>query len=409
MLKNYFKIALKGLVKHRYYTSVSLFGITMTLIVLTISVALINHQLTLGKPGSRLDRSLLVDHVEAEFKDGSIGSLPNYRMLDRYVRNLKEAEAVSIYSRTSDIVVYADNKRIQSTMKRTDATFWDIADFTFIEGMPYNQETVDKAGMVAVMNDQAEQAIFGDQSALGQYLETSEGTFRIVGIIPYREISTAETSADIYVPITTSTSIMNNNQLWGSCHAFVQVADKSQFAAAKQEFQTHMDQVYKDYQAELELTMFACYLRTPVESVAADMNQSELIYYGGIIGIMILFMFMPAINLTLINFSRVVERYPEIGIRKAFGASSSALMGQFIIENIIITLIGGLIAYVLSLIILIFINNSGIVPWGYIALDTRVFIYCMVIAIFFGIFSGILPSYRMSRLHPAIALKGVNR
>ena len=124
---------------------------------------------------------------------------------------------------------------------------------------------------------------------------------------------------------------------------------------------------------------------------------------------MVLFMLLPAINLTTINISRIMERFPEIGIRKAFGASSSTLMGQFIIENVILTLIGGLIAYLLSWIILILINDSGVVPWGHIELDTKVFFYSMIVTIFFGIFSGVLPSYRMSRLHPAEALKGVKR
>ncbi len=409
MLKNYLKVALKGLMRKKYYTFISLFGIVVTLIVLTISVALINHMSVLGKPGSRLSRCLIVDRLEILIKKGHIISEPSYYILDRYVRNLKGAEAVSIFSDAHEAVVYSENERVPLKIKYTDEVFWDIAEFPFLEGRPYKKEALDRAEMVTVITDRAKQQIFGVKPALGEYLETSKGTFRIIGVIPYKEIRALALNADIYAPISTSSGKMNNKELWGAESALVQAADRSQFTSIKDEFQNHMDQLVQDYKDEKQINSFDCFIGTMNESLANDINQSETVYFTGIIGMMFLFMILPAINLTAINISRIMERFPEIGIRKAFGASSMALMGQFIIENIILTLIGGVLAYILSGIILSLINNSGVVPWGYIRLDLTVFLYSMIVTIFFGIFSGILPSYRMSRLHPAEALKGVSR
>ena len=407
MLKNYIKIALKGLVRHKYYTFVSLFGIVITLIVMTVSVAIINHSTTLGKSGTKLGRCLIANKIEANFKDGHIGSIPSYWMLDHYFRDLKGAEAISLFSGRNEMVVYANNNRIPATIKYTDDIFWDITEFTFLEGAPYKKEDVDKARMIAVITDRTEQKLFGNGQALGQYLETSAGSYQIVGVIPYDKINAMALNADIYAPITTSLSAMNNKQLWGNGNALVLVPDNTSPASIKQEFQSRVDQVYKDFKAELKLQTLDCFLGTQGESASREIDQNIIVYFAGTIGIMLLFMFLPAVNLTVINFSRIMERYPEIGIRKAFGASSIVLMGQFIIENLILTLIGGLIAYFISGIILTYINDTGIVPWGFIDLDTRVFIYSMIVAIFFGIFSGILPSYRMSRVHPAEALKGI--
>ena len=151
------------------------------------------------------------------------------------------------------------------------------------------------------------------------------------------------------------------------------------------------------------------FLGTMKESISNQLHQNAMVYLAGIVAIMLLFMSFPAVNLMVINFSRIIERYPEIGIRKAFGASSTALMGQFILENIFLTLIGGIIALILSSLILTYINNAGFVPWGYIKMDLKVFLYSMVVTVFFGIFSGILPSYKMSRVHPAEALKGLSQ
>ena len=69
-------------------------------------------------------------------------------------------------------------------------------------------------------------------------------------------------------------------------------------------------------------------------------------------GITLLFMLLPTINLVNINISRIMERSSEIGVRKAFGASSSTIIGQFIVENIFLTLLGGLLGFVLSAVVL---------------------------------------------------------
>ncbi len=409
MFKNYLKIAMKGLMRQKYYTIVSLFGIIITLVVLTVSVALINHASSMGESGSRLNRCLIVNRVETYLKRGHIISTPSYYILDKYVRTLKEPEAVSIFSEAHEAVIYSENNRIPLRIKYTDEFFWEIVELPFLEGTPFKKEAVDKADMVVVITDRAKQKVFGAGSAVGRYWETSKGTYRIIGVIPYKEIKMIALDADLYVPITTAPGKLSNRNLWGAESALVQAFDKSQFASIKREFQNHMDQLVKDHKEALKLESFDCFIGTMNESMANEINQPEIVYLIGIIGMMILFMLLPAINLTVINISRIMERYSEIGIRKAFGASSTTLMGQFIIENIILTLIGGLTAYLISGVILRLINGSGMVPWGYIRLDVTVFLYSMVVTIFFGIISGILPSYRMSRLHPAEALKGINR
>jgi putative ABC transport system permease protein len=409
MLKNYLKVALKGLMRRKYYTIVSLFGIVITLAVLTVSVAMLNHMSSLGKPGSKLDRCLIANRIEAIFKMGHIISSPSYNLLKKYIANLKSPEAVSLFSGPEQLVGYMDDKRIPLTMEHTDDIFWDIVEFRFLEGKPYNKEALDRADKVAVITDRAVQQVFGTKPALGEYFETSNGTYRIIGVIPFKEIGAMTLNADLYVPITTSLSDINNEELWGDGRALVLAADKSQFPIIKNEFKGHVDQIIKDNNEKYEIASLDCFLGSMGEAVAKDINQSEIIYVLGIVGVMVLFMLLPAINLTTINISRIMERFPEIGIRKAFGASALTLMGQFIIENIILTLIGGVIAYIIAWITLIYINSSGVVPWGHIELDTKVFFYSLIVTIFFGIFSGILPSFRMSRVHPAEALKGIRR
>src|SRR6185295_18659181 len=83
-----------------------------------------------------------------------------------------------------------------------------------------------------------------------------------------------------------------------------------------------------------------------------------------ILGGGLLFMLLPAINLVNINLSRILERSSEIGVRKAFGATSGTLVGQFVVENVFLTLLGGLLGWILCAAALAVLNGSGLIPYA---------------------------------------------
>ena len=124
---------------------------------------------------------------------------------------------------------------------------------------------------------------------------------------------------------------------------------------------------------------------------------------------MLLFSLLPAVNLVNLNMSRIMERASEIGVRKSFGASSRTLVGQFIVENLVLTLLGGAAGLVLSALALRALNGSGLIPYAQFTMNYRVFLYALGLAVFFGVLSGVYPAWRMSRLHPVAALKGASR
>ena len=144
--------------------------------------------------------------------------------------------------------------------------------------------------------------------------------------------------------------------------------------------------------------------KTLLQAVSEELAQGYLTT-AVLVG-MILFMCLPTINLININVSRIRERSSEIGVRKAFGASSLTLVGQFVVENIVLTLLGGVLAFGGSQLVLRAINQSDWIPYAHLTLNPRIFLYGMFIAVFFGLFSGVYPAWKMSRLHPVEALRG---
>jgi putative ABC transport system permease protein len=120
----------------------------------------------------------------------------------------------------------------------------------------------------------------------------------------------------------------------------------------------------------------------------------------------LLFVSLPTMNLVSINLSRIMERSSEIGVRKAFGASSRALIGQFVLENVVLTIIGGTIGFVLSVIVLSSITRADLLPNAVFDFNLRIFAYGMGLAALFGAFSGLYPAWRMARMQPVNALRG---
>jgi putative ABC transport system permease protein len=155
--------------------------------------------------------------------------------------------------------------------------------------------------------------------------------------------------------------------------------------------------------------------RTRLEDIAAEAvgttNDAPrtALFIGALAVLALMFMLLPAINLVNMNISRIFERVPEIGVRKAFGASTGHLVGQFIVENIVLTVIGGAIGFLLSLWALQLVNGSGLIPNAAFRMNPRIFLYGLGLSVFFGVLSGAYPAWRMARLDPVEALRGGHR
>lgn len=408
MLKNYLKIAYKVLLRQKFFTFVSLFGISITLTILFVAVAILDSAFTPGGRGSKLSRALYVEKIELRGKSWDIESSPSYKLLDQHVRTLKTPEVVSIHSSNTSTTVYVSGRKVELQLKYTDAEFWDIAEFEYIEGGAYSKNQVDNVDAVAVITDHTRDQVFGTGPALGKSVETTAGSFRVVGVVPRRAMPGQVVYADIWVPITHNRQAMTREEVFGSEHAIVLPAQADNIENIKSEYEEHLVAVRANLDSRFD--SLACRMETQFELAAAQIVDPSVdkptLLIPFIFGLMILFMLLPAINLMNMNISRIFERSSEIGVRKAFGASASTLIGQFVVENVVLTLAGGVLAVVLSLVSLRILNDSGVLPYSHFELNAHVICYGLIISLFFGVFSGILPAYRMSRLHPVEALRG---
>jgi len=407
MFKKYIKLSLKVLLRHKFFTFISLFGISFTLMILLTTTAFLDHMLGPTYPETKLDRSLYVLDLEIKGPEISRRGSISYYFLNKYVKTLKTPELISITSFFQKTVTYNQGRKYKIALKYTDAEFWKIMDFKFIEGRPFTDEDVDNINQVAIINEATKEKYFGNESAVGKFIEADWKKYKVIGVVKDVPIIRILAYGDVWVPITNTKEDITSYSLDGDYQAILLARNKQDFPKIKAEFQKHltqvefMDDTYDSIKGGTDTILES----TSREMFGFDDAKVHLLFFIAT-GLMILFMMLPAMNLVNININRIMERYSEIGIRKSFGASSITLVGQFIVENIILTLIGGLIGLILTFIVLTIFNISNIIPYAQFTMNFRIFGFALLITLLFGLLSGVYPAWRMSRLKPVQALQG---
>jgi putative ABC transport system permease protein len=413
VLSNYLKIAIKVLLRRKFYTFVSLFGIAFTLTILMLATAMLDNVVFQNPPESKLDRTLTIDIVRMAGPTITTTSDPGYGLLDLFARDLPGAENLSIVSDPEKVASFLDGRKVESYLRRTDGAFWEIMDFEFLEGGPYTTEDDRRGNFVAVINETTRERFFGGEDAVGRTLRAEGQAFTVVGVV--RDIPFVRMScfSEIWVPIGTSRSSAYRESWIGGFSGIILAQDRAKIPQIKEEYQSRIAAAeLPDPELFETVQSIAC---TRFEQIARDLvddpwGSAATGKFTVLLGVLaVLFMLLPVLNLVNLSLSRILERSSEIGVRKAFGASSWTLVGQFLVESVVLTVIGGAVGLVLSALALQVLRNADFVPYGELSLNFRVFFYGLGLALVFGILSGAYPAWRMSRLHPVEALHGRTR
>ncbi|GAB2539952.1 ABC transporter permease [Spirosoma aerophilum] len=414
MLLNYIKIAWKVLLRHPFYTFITLFGISLTLTVLMVLTSFLDHLIGSHYPETNRDRTLYV--MQMHLRDSSRTSNSNgpmsFKFLTDYAKSVKSAERVTITTFINSSNAYVGSQKIKLNTKFTDADFWQVTNFDFLEGKPYNEQNIANGDYVAVITDDFKKHYFerASESVVGKDVEIENIHYKVIGVVKASPVTRPFTYADVFFPYTAPKSNYQGTGMRGGYVAMILGKDKGDLPAIREEFQSNIGRIPRPGVqdgfkfATLDVDSEP-YLDNFLGSILNGNPGMKAIFFGIIFFVLFMLMGLPAINLVNINVSRIMERASEIGIRKAFGAPIRTLMWQFIVENIFITFIGGAIALVLTFIVIQLINTSGWIAYADLTINLYVFGISIVVCLLFGLLSGVLPALRMSKLNIAEALK----
>jgi len=408
MFFNYLKMAWKVLARRKFFTFVSLFGISFTLTTLMIVVASFDHFMAPSYPETRLDRTLILARMKMQGDNSNWYSGPGFKFVDRYARDLPGVERMSIYTQPSGASTFQDGRKLVLRTRFTDAEYWRILEFEFVEGAPFTAADDQNANRVAVIDQRTRRRLFDGEPALGRPVELDGVEYRIAGVVRDVPVYRANAEADVWLPLHANTAGGFFDRLLGGCQVMYLLEPGADRARVQGAFRERLTRVEFDdperYHTIAGLPM------TQLENAAAiDSEPGEtalrrwiLLWALGILA----FMALPAINLVNINLSRIYERASEIGVRKAFGASGRDLVLQFVMENVVLSVLGGMIGLVATWLLFKGATLVPQLPYYEFQLSWRIFAAALLLGTIFGLLSGVWPAWKMSRQHPVLALRG---
>ena len=411
MFKNYLLTAYKVFMRRKLFTAINLLCIVLTLVVLMVVTAMLENTLYPSGVEGKSDRFLQVMVLRMESPDGKRTSTSplGYRLIDKYLKPVKSAELVAAVTMPSTVSVYQGERVTELQLRRADANYWKILDFTLLAGRLPTADDDEQGRFVMVVNATSARKLFGAANAVDQKISVSGQQFTVIGVV--KDELHLNAYSELWAPITTFPSSDYREQMSGDFVALLLARRSADLPLIQQEVKVAASQVQTAdpqawgkalFWADSKLEAFA---RLSIGDVDKEDSGGALLLTV-LATIMLVFMLLPALNLVNLNTGRILERSSEIGVRKAFGATSAQMVGQLIVENVLLCLVGGVIGLVCAAAVLAWIEASGLVPYLKVTMNFAVLAYGLLITIIFGLLSGVVPAWKMSRLDPVHALKG---
>jgi putative ABC transport system permease protein len=339
----------------------------------------------------------------ASFGMGSLASL-----------TLADAEAIADPLNCPDCAAVAPqrsrNAQIIFRNANTNATVvGTTAEFAFVrktelqEGSFFTASEDATAARVAVLGSQLAEDLFGSEAAIGATIRVNRVPFRVIGVLEEQGSGGGGPNPDnwVYVPLSTATS-----RLFGSLVARgggqavsvinVSAVSESRIDAAILQIEELLRQRHRIEFQEDDFTV------TSQKDILGVFNQVTSILTIFLTAIAAISLLVGGIGIMNIMLVSVTERTREIGIRKAVGAKRRDIMAQFLIEAIVLSVVGGMLGVGFGAGAAALVNATGV-------LDTRVSLQSVGLAVTFsvtvGLFFGLYPATRAASLNPIDALR----
>lgn len=427
MIKQYYKQALAQLHQQPLISIISILGTALSIFLIMLVVMIQQVKVAPFSPESNRDRFLHVRYMSIGHKDwgdsNSNGPMSAQTAKECY-KSLKIPEAVSMFCcmPVAAPISLPGTPAISADLRQTDDTFFKVFDFRFLSGKPYDKATYDAGLPVAILTESISRSLFGTTESVGKEFLLGHAPYKVVGIV--RDVSTlADTSyGQVWVPATATNLI---NETWcdnhmGMMSVVILARSRDDFEAIRNEAYKRMDEYNKviaaggyhlidrnrPYDQEKQSISFSA----NQEPNVSDARRQRIIIF-------VILLLIPAINLSSMTHSRLRQRVSEIGVRRAFGSTRSELVGQIILENLVISLLAGIIGLLIS-IIFAYTGTTLLFAQAYSAtlnpptvdaamlLQPSTFLYALLFCFVLNLLSSGIPAWRASRANIVDALGG---
>lgn len=412
MLRNYFKIALRNLWRHRVFSFINIMGLSVGMTACLLIFLYVRFEMSYDKFHPKVDR---IYRVVADIKTptetipagGPAWAVPSHIKID-----FPEVEAFTRVMGDNLLFRKGEIKFIESNAIWADSAFFSIFHFPLLQG---NARTALKEPFSIVLTESAAKKYFGKANPMGQTILMTGDALpaTVTGIIKDMPENT-QVKGDVIVSMSTITQKWDkelDNQ-WGnySPAAYLLLKGGTNAMALQKKFPAFLEKWNGKQmkQGQMYPTLLLEALKDNYLHSTRDGSKNGNIKNVYIFSIIALFILIIAcINFINLTTARATERAKEVGIRKVAGAVKSQLARQFIGESIIICLIAYLLTLALSALLLPSFNElAGKTISQGIFENSQLLLLVFGAAVVIGLLAGTYPAFVLAAFKPIEVLKG---
>lgn len=424
---NYFRQLYYDMRHQKVTTWVSVSGTALSIFLVLVFFMVQQVKIVGVAPETNRERILIGGSLDIHaFKDGreiwTQSGAMSYKIARQMYGNLDGIEMVAYTNAWTESYEVGESANNSTSLigKITDAAFWNMYDFKFISGSPYNEASCESGDKKVVLSRTAARKMFKKEDVAGQSVYVNSVPYIVCGVVDDVSPLLKATYSDIYLPLGPEQREVND--YFGDIMVLLLMKP----GVKEQDIKKQMEEMYVKFNSSLAdqnlvavnhegphnsevfSNDMAFSNRTPDLSIA---HRETYILYC-------LLLLLPAINLSSMMRGRLRSRVSEIGVRRAFGAKRSGIIMQILGENMVVSILGGIIGLVVSILFMLFLSSfffsygveSNSLEMNYynptfmMLFRWKNFVIALCACVVLNILSASVPAWIASRVEPALAI-----
>lgn len=417
MFKNYVTIAIRNIIRHKFYTGINIIGLSIGLMCATLILLFIQNELSYDKHHEKHER---IYRLESHFSipgqtDENLAKVmtplapplkEEYPDIEEYVRFMYSWESSFTYK---DKTIYNENFWL------ADSTVFNVFTHVFIKGSPKNALSEPNT---IVLTETFANKLFGDESTIGETVVSEDGElFEVTGVIEdlpdnshfkFTGLISMITRADWENFNVENPVFLSFN--FADTYSYLLLKENADINNILNNFQPFYDKYL--LKAEKYSNISFTPMATPLAKIhyhsklGGDEPTGNIAYIYIFSAIAFLILIVACINYMNMATARSASRAREIGIRKVVGAQKTTLMGQFLIESLIISLIAFVISICAAELLLPTFNHLFGKNLSFGIESPQIYAFMFGVTVIVGLISGSYPAFYLSAFLPIHVLKG---
>lgn len=424
MFKNYFNIAVRSLLKHKFYSLLNILGLSIGLSCFMLISLFIKHELTYDTFHEDADQIHRINFRATLNGEDHISSQVGAPMAAAMKKDFPEVEDAIRLNETGNWFVKRKGETSsfkEEEVMMADSNFFDFFSVSLVYG---DQKNVLNRPNTLVLDQTTSKKIFGDINPVGEVLVLDDRfDYEVTGV--YEDLpDNSHFHHNILLSISSFDWANNNNWLSTNFNTYI----KLRAGSTAEELEAKFPQMINTYIAPLveqflnmNMEEFANsgnaigFSLFPLKDIHLYSQKPDELEAGGDIKYIYIFsavalfiLILACINFMNLSTARSANRAKEVGIRKVMGVYRSQLIAQFLAEAILITIISSVIAYAITFATLPAFNSLASKELNYFQLiEGGYLLFIASIILIVGLLAGSYPAFYLSMFKPVQVLKGV--